>query len=160
MRYLDEKSPQEKDFGEMILTALGMQGGRPTTRRRSNEKRKMSPDSEDTAWRCFVETSAELVEALETVGTWLMEHKHTNGVAIVVLSVHGWIDGVSVHRGPRHDEIMKWKEVMGRLQVARWTALGVLLMIDCCNAMLDLPDASADATLELTQRLGLSGLGT
>ena len=49
---------------------------------------------------------------------------------------------------------------MGRLQTARLTGLRVLLVLDCCNAMSDLPEDNVDATIKLTERLGLSGLAT
>jgi len=161
MRYSDERRPEQKDFAGMILEAIEMQSAGPTTRARSNEKRKVLPVGGDTAWGAVVENNDELVKALETVGTSLVEHKRANDVAIVVLSVHGWVGGVSVHRHPAGDaDTMGWKEVMGRLQAARWTALGVLLVIDCCKGMSDLPEATRDATLKLTERLGLSGLAT
>jgi hypothetical protein len=154
MRYADEVDPNEKDFAGMILRAIDMPDTWIRTRSRSSEEVSSGGDS---VYRAEVETDADLEKALDEVGALLVARR-TNSVATVVLSVHGWTDGVSVNRHPIRGNIIGWSEVMGRLQAARWTALGVLLMMDCCNAMLGLPSANMEAALQLTERLGLSGL--
>ena len=156
MRYADEVDPDEKDFAGMILCAIGVPDTSVRTRSRSNEEVFIEGDS---VWHAEVDTDADLERALDKVGALLVARR-TNSVATVVLSVHGWTDGVSVNRYPTHGGTIGWGEVMERLQAARWTALGVLLMLDCCKTMSGLPSANKEAALQLTKRLGLSGLAT